>query len=48
MTEQESKLAALDRQLAQKEAERITIAATIEKLKTTIPYIQQRVEIRKS
>jgi hemolysin D len=47
VAEQRSKLASLDRQLAQKEAERITIAATIEKLKTTIPYIEQRVDIRK-
>jgi hemolysin D len=46
--EQRTKLTALDRQLAQKEAERVTIAATIEKLKTTIPYIEQRGEIRKS
>lgn len=46
--EQRTKLTSLDRQLAQKEAERMTIAATIEKLKTTIPYIEQRVEIRKS
>jgi hemolysin D len=48
VAEQRSKLASLDRQLAQKEAERVTIAATIEKLKTTIPYIEQRVDIRKS
>jgi len=48
LIEQKSKLAALDRQRAQKEAERITIGAAIEKLDTTIPYIAQRVEIRKS
>ncbi len=47
VAEQRSKLANLDRQLAQKEAERVTIAATIEKLKTTIPYVEQRVDIRK-
>jgi hemolysin D len=46
-TEQRSKLAALDRQLAQREAERVTISATIEKLTTTIPFIEQRVDIRK-
>jgi len=39
LIEQKSKLAALDRQRAQKEAERITIGAAIEKLDTTIPYI---------
>jgi hemolysin D len=48
VAEQRAKLTSLDRQLAQKEAERVTIAATIEKLKTTIPYIEQRVDIRKS
>jgi hemolysin D len=48
VAEQRTKLANLDRQLAQKEAERVTIAATIEKLKTTIPYIEQRVDIRKT
>jgi hemolysin D len=47
VSEQRSKLSALDRQIAQREAERVTIAATIEKLKTTIPYIEQRVDIRK-
>jgi hemolysin D len=46
LIEQRSKLAALDLQRAQKEAERITVKTTIEKLETTIPYIQQRVEIR--
>ena len=38
---------ALDRQLAQKEAERDTIAATIAKLEATIPVLAQRVDIRK-
>src|SRR5262249_22025652 len=42
-----AKLAALDRQRAQKEAERATIAATIAKLDATIPILQQRVDIRK-
>lgn len=46
LSEQKSKIAALDKQLAQKEAERATIKSTIDKLDTTIPYIQQRVEIR--
>ena len=47
VTEQRTKLLALDRQRLQKEAERTTIAATIDKLQTTIPFIEQRVEIRK-
>jgi membrane fusion protein, hemolysin D len=41
-----AKIAALDRQRAQKEAERATIAATIAKLDTTIPIVQERVNIR--
>lgn len=45
-TEQNAKLAAIDRQVAQKEAERATIRASIEKLKATIAPLQQRVEIR--
>ncbi|ARQ02894.1 hemolysin secretion protein D [Pseudorhodoplanes sinuspersici] len=46
ITEQNAKLAAIDRQIAQKEAERATISASIEKLKATITPLQQRVEIR--
>src|SRR5262245_37119164 len=42
-----AKVAALERQRAQKEAERATIAATIAKLDATIPILQQRVDIRK-
>src|SRR5262245_6335554 len=48
VTEYRAKVAALARQQAQKEAEEGTIAATIHKLETTIPVIQQRVEIRKT
>jgi hemolysin D len=48
MTEQRAKIAALAHQQAQKEAEQGTIAATIHKLETTIPVIQQRVDIRKT
>lgn len=44
--EQAAKLAAIDRQVAQKEAERTTIKASIEKLKATLTPLQQRVEIR--
>ena len=46
-TEQNAKLAEIERQRAQKEAERATIAATIAKLNATIPLRQQRVDVRK-
>jgi hemolysin D len=45
--EHAAKLAEIDRQLAQKQAERETIAATIDKLGATIPLLQERVEVRK-
>jgi hemolysin D len=45
--EQSAKLAEIDRQRAQKEAERATITASIEKLNATIPLLQQRVDVRK-
>jgi hemolysin D len=45
--EQAAKLAEIDRQRAQKEAESATIAATIGKLEATIPLLTQRVEVRK-
>jgi hemolysin D len=45
--EQQAKLAAIDRQLAQKEAERATVAATIGKLEATIPLLGERVDVRK-
>src|SRR5262245_61797168 len=38
----------LDRQRAQKEAERATIAATVEKLEASLPVLQERVEMRKT
>src|SRR5215468_9796786 len=44
--EHRAKLAALDRQRAQKEAESTTAAATIAKLEAIIPIIQQRVDVR--
>ena len=44
--EQSAKLSAIDRQVAQKEAERATIKASIDKLNATIAPLQQRVEIR--
>src|SRR4051812_19583365 len=48
VTEHRAKVAAIDRQKAQKEAERATIGATIAKLQATIGVIQQRVDIRSS
>ena len=45
--EQQAKLAEIERQRVQKEAERATITATIAKIKATIPMLQQRVDIRK-
>jgi hemolysin D len=45
--EQAAKIAAIDRQIAQKEAERATIEASISKLEATIPLLQERVEVRK-
>ena len=46
--EHRAKIAALARQQAQKEAEHTTTSATIRKLDTAIPVIQQRVDIRKT
>ncbi len=48
VAEQRAKVAALDRQRAQKQAERDTGAATIEKLEATLPVLEQRLEIRKT
>src|ERR1700676_1361026 len=48
VTEHKAKIAALDGQRAQKEAELATISATIAKLDAVIPTIQERVNIRKS
>jgi membrane fusion protein, hemolysin D len=45
--EQSAKMATIDRQIEQKETERATIKASIEKLKAIIPPLQERVEIRK-
>jgi hemolysin D len=45
--EHKAKIAALDGQKAQKEAELATISATINKLEAIIPTIQERVNIRK-
>ena len=48
IAEHRAKIAALERQRDQKEAERATIQATIDKLSTVIPIIQQRADIRKA
>ena len=45
-SEHRAKMASLERQRAQKEAERGTIAANIAKLEATIPVVQQRFDIR--
>jgi hemolysin D len=47
IAEHAAKLAEIARQLAQKDAERETIAATIAKLGATIPLLQERVNMRK-
>ncbi len=47
VAEHRGKLAALDRQIKQKEAERESIKAAIAKLDATIPVLSQKVEIRK-
>ena len=45
--ENRAKLAEIGRQKLQKEAERATISATIKKLETTIPLLQEKVDVRK-
>jgi len=44
--EHRAKIAAIDGQLSQKEAERATTAATVGKIEATIPLLQQRVDVR--
>jgi hemolysin D len=46
--EQQAKLAVLDRQRDQKQAERETIEATIGKLGASLPVLQERLDIRKT
>jgi hemolysin D len=48
VAEHRAKLAALDGQRAQKEAELGTISATVDKLEAIIPTIEERVNIRKT
>jgi hemolysin D len=47
ISEQHAKLAALDGQRAQREAEQVIYAATVAKIQALIPILQQRVDIRK-
>jgi hemolysin D len=47
-SEQRAKLAELDRQASQKDAERATVEASIAKLEATIPPLQERVDMRKT
>jgi hemolysin D len=47
VAEHQGKLAALDRQIKQKEAERESTKAAIAKLEATIPILSQKAEIRK-
>ena len=47
ISEQQRKIAAIDRQVKQKEAERNTITAAIAKIEATLPVLTQRVDIRK-
>jgi hemolysin D len=48
LAEHRAKVAALDGQKAQKEAELATISATVDKLDAVIPEIEERVNIRKT
>lgn len=48
LDEHRAKLGALDGQKAQKEAELATVAASVTKLETVLPVLQQRVEIRQT
>jgi hemolysin D len=46
MTEQAAKIASIDAQIAQKEAERATNQAAMNKLKAVLPVLEERVDIR--
>jgi len=46
LAEHRAKLASLDRQIAQQEANEAAVAATVQKLQVTIPLLQQRVDMR--
>ncbi len=46
LDEHRAKLAALDRQKTQKEAELVTVTSSVKKLETVLPVLRDRVEIR--
>jgi hemolysin D len=46
--EQRAKVAALDRQKVQKQAELATVMATVKKIETVLPVLKQRVDIRET
>jgi hemolysin D len=46
--EQQAKLAVIDRQRAQKEAESATIAATVSKIEASLPVLHERLDIKKT
>ncbi len=48
LAEERAKLAALDRQQAQKEAERASAAATVKRIQSLLPILEQQFEIRKT
>src|SRR5262249_12395137 len=48
LAEQRAKLAGLDRQQAQKQAERATSAATVAKIEALVPILQQQLDVRKT
>jgi hemolysin D len=48
LAEQRAKLAALDRQQAQKEVERATGAATVAKIEALLPILQQTLDVRQT
>ena len=48
VTELNAKVAEIDRQQQQKDAERASVAAAIAKLEATTPVLQERVDVRKS
>jgi hemolysin D len=48
LAEQRAKLSGLDRQQAQKQAERATSAATVAKIDALLPILQQQLDVRKT
>ena len=46
--EQQAKLTVLDRQKAEKEADRATASATVDKIEASLPVLQERLDIKKT